>query len=252
VAAATLSLRQLIIESVTLKTILFDFNGVIINDESIHRAALDEILLSENLPPQGREFWQISVGKTDRSCLQMLLEKRGRFVSGEYLDKLLTKKAATYRQKLNELAALPIYPDAIECLEKLRDLGYQIGLVTGAIRAEVEYILEQAQLRDYFGAIVTGDEVSQSKPSPEGYLKAFDRIAAMLPDLGLEPQECLAIEDTFPGIAAARAAGMQVVAISHTYPLHMLQRHAHWAIDSFADLELERIIERFDRSRVHF
>ncbi len=75
-----------------LKAVLFDFNGVIIKDEAIHRELNDELLIAENLPPQGKEFWKVSVGRSDRAALTELLKSRGRFVTDEYLDKLIAKE----------------------------------------------------------------------------------------------------------------------------------------------------------------
>jgi beta-phosphoglucomutase len=231
----------------TLKAVLFDFNGVIINDEPIHRQSIDELLLAENLRPQGREFFQVSIGRTDRSCLAELLALRGRSVTAEYLDKLLAQKAIAYRQKLASLGDLPIYPDVAKFLERLKKLGYTLGLVTGAIRSEVEFVLEKSNLQEYFPVIVAGDEIASSKPAPDGYLQAIDLLNQLDPNLQLAARECLVIEDTFPGIKAGQSAGMQVVAIANTYPLHMLQRRANWSIDSFEDLELDRIVATFDR-----
>jgi HAD superfamily hydrolase (TIGR01509 family) len=233
---------------VILKAVLFDFNGVIINDEPIHRQLIDELLITENLRPQGREFWQVSLGKTDRSCLQELLKLRGRFVSDEYLDKLLSRKAIAYFQRIESLATLPIYAEVIDFVKQLRDRGYKLGLVTGAIRAEVDFILQKAELDRYFQAIVTGDEVTHSKPAPEGYLLAVQRLNQSDPSLNLQPGECLVIEDSFPGIQAAKSAGMQVCAIANTYPFHLLQRQANWTIDTFADLDLDRVRALFERS----
>ena len=64
----------------------------------------------------------------------------------------------------------------------------------------------------------------------------------------MHPSECLAIEDTFVGIAAAKKAGMQVVGISHTYPLHMLQRQANWTVDDFLEIELDRVEQVLSQS----
>ncbi len=228
-----------------LKAILFDFNGVIIKDESIHRELLDELLLSENLPPQGKEFWQVSVGRSDRVCLRELLKLRGRFVSDEYLDKLVAKKAIAYRHRLEQLVTLPVYPEVVQFIDKLYNSGYKLAVVTGAIRSEVELVLKQAEIDRYFETIVAGDDITQSKPDPQGYLLAVDRLNQLYPELNLFPAECLAIEDTFAGIQAVKSAGMQVVAIAHTYPFHMLQRQANWTIDCFADLELDRVTDAF-------
>jgi beta-phosphoglucomutase len=231
---------------VVLKAVLFDFNGVIINDEPIHRELIDELLLAENLQPQGKEFWQVSLGRSDRACLRDLLKMRGRFISDEGLEKLIAKKAIAYRQRLDNLVTLPVYSEVVQFIEKLYTSGYKLAVVTGAIRSEVELVLKQSEIDRYFGTIVSGDEIKQSKPDPEGYLLAIERLNQIHPDLNLLPSECLAIEDTFPGIQAVKSAGIQAVAIAHTYPFHMLQRQANWTIDSFADLELDRVNQFFD------
>lgn len=229
-----------------LKAVLFDFNGVIIKDEAIHRELNDELLLAENLPPQGKEFWKICVGRSDRAALKELLKLRGRFVTEEYLDKLISKKAIAYRQKLEQLETLPIYPDVSQFIEQMFNSGYKLAVVTGAIRSEVEFILKQGKLGLFFDAIVAGDDISESKPDPEGYLLAIDRLNKLYPDLNLLPSECLAIEDTFAGIEAVKAAGVQAVAIANTYPFHMLQRRANWTIDRFEDLEFDRLDKYFE------
>lgn len=229
-----------------LKAVLFDFNGVIINDESIHHALLYDLLLAENLLPQGQNFWQMSVGRSDRACLRELLKLRGRFVTDEYLDKLVAKKAIAYRQRLEQLASLPIYPEVVNFIDRLHVSGYKLAVVTGAIRSEVELVLQQGEINRYFETVVAAEDITQSKPDPEGYLLTVDRLNQLNPDLNLLPSECLAIEDTFAGIQSAKSAGIQVVAIAHTYPFHMLQRQANWTIDSFADLELDRVSEYFN------
>ncbi len=229
-----------------LRAVLFDYNGVIINDESIHRQSLDELLLAENLSPQGNDFWKISVGRSDRACLRELFKLRGRFITDEYLEKLVKRKADIYRQKLQQLVTLPIYPEVIPFIDRFFDGSYKLALVTGSVRSEVELVLKQAEIDRYFETIVTGDDISQSKPDPEGYLLAIAQLNQLNPNLNLLPSECLAIEDTFAGIQAAKAAEIQVVAIAHTYPFHMLQRQANWTIDTFADLELDRVANFFD------
>jgi beta-phosphoglucomutase len=231
---------------VVLKAVLFDFNGVIIKDEAIHRELNDELLLAENLPPQGKEFWKVCVGRSDRAGLKELLKLRGRFVTDEYLDKLISKKAIAYRQKLEQLETLPIYPDVVPFIEQMFNSGYKLAIVTGAIRTQVELVVQQARIGMFFDTIVAGDEISQSKPDPAGYLLAIDRLNKLYPDLNLLPAECLAIEDTFAGIDAVKAAGIQAVAIAHTYPFHMLQRRGNWTIDTFADLELDRVNKYFE------
>ena len=230
-----------------LKAVLFDFNGVIINDEPIHQELINEILLGENLLPLGSEFAELCLGRSDRVCLRNVLTRRGRQVTEEYLTKLINKKASLYRERIGKLEKLPIYEEIYSFLERVKARDLQIGLVTGAIRSEVESILQRVNLGDYFSVIVTGDEISTSKPQPDGYLLAVERLNRWNFNLQLQPQECLVIEDTFVGCEAAKRAGMQVVGIAHTSPFHFMQRVSNWAIDNFSQLDLDRVEETFSQ-----
>jgi HAD superfamily hydrolase (TIGR01509 family) len=230
-----------------LKAVLFDFNGVIINDEPIHQELINEILLGENLLPLGSEFAELCLGRSDRVCLRNVLTRRNRQVTEEYLTKLINKKTSLYRERLGKLEKLPIYEEIYSFLKRVKARELQIGLVTGAIRSEVESILQRVGLGDYFSVIVTGDEISTSKPQPDGYLLAVERFNRWNFNLQLQPWECLVIEDTFVGCEAAKRAGMQVVGIAHTYPFHFMQRVSNWAIDNFSQLDLDRVEETFSQ-----
>lgn len=227
----------------TWKAILFDFNGVIINDESIHQELIDNILLQENLRPSSAEYKQICLGKSDRNSLREIFKLRGRFISEKELNKLIIQKAQAYEQKIAQLESLPIYPDVIPFLSKIKESGLLIGVVSGALHSEIELVLEKGNINDYFQVIVGGDDINLSKPEPEGYLSAINLLNQQNPDRLIQASDCLAIEDTFAGITAAQNAGMQVVGIANTYPIHMLQRQANWTVDSLSELELDRIKE---------
>jgi beta-phosphoglucomutase len=228
-----------------LKVVLFDFNGVIINDEPIHQGLINEILIGENLLPLGSEFGQLCLGRSDRASLRDVLAHRGRSVTEDYLTKLIEKKSGLYQARLANLDKLPIYEEINAFLRRIELRDLKIGLVTGALRSEVELILQQAEIRDYFNVIVTGDEINASKPQPDGYLLAVERFNRWDFNLQLQPSECLVIEDTFAGCEAAKRAGMQVVGIAHTYPFHFMQRVSNWAIDNFAQLDLDRVEQAF-------
>ena len=166
--------------------------------------------------------------------MKSILANRGRIVSDDYLERLLTSKTQGYLAKIEQLPELPLSPDIKEFLAKLKEQKIAIGLVTGRPRSEVEYILEKAELTDYIDNMVTGDDLSISKPQPEPYLLA-------LQNLNLEPSQCLAIEDNPVGIEAAKRANIQVLGIANIYPLHMLQRKANWTVDDFSEIELDRV-----------
>jgi HAD superfamily hydrolase (TIGR01509 family) len=231
----------------SLKAVLFDFNGVIINDEPIHEQLIEELLLAENLRSKPDEIRKFCLGRSDRACLTDLLTYRGRPVSNVYLDQLIQRKSIAYQQRLEQLEELPIYPGLYDCIQQLQATDLKLAVVTGALQSEVEQVLNKLQLMEAFSVIVTGDEITLSKPEPEGYLLAVQRLNQLYPELNIQPCDCLALEDAFVGIIAAQRAGIQAVGIAHTYPLHLLQRWANWAVDRFSDLELERIQKKFSQ-----
>jgi HAD superfamily hydrolase (TIGR01509 family) len=231
----------------SLKAVLFDFNGIIIDDESIHAKIMEELLLEENLVLQKGEYEEVCLGRSDRSCLRDLLESRGRFVNNDFLSRLMQKKAQRYLSRIEALEELPIYGGVREFLNRLQELGIKLGIVSGATRQEIELVLNMTQLYEFFPIIIAGDDINSSKPEPEGYLLAVNQMNKEFPDLNLHPSECLGIEDTPVGVTAVKNAGMQVLGVANTYPFHMLHRCCNWVVDYFSDLELDRVISVYSQ-----
>ncbi len=226
----------------SIKAVLFDFNGVIIKDEKIHQQLIDELLIEENLQPsRPGEYQRYCLGRNDYSAIKNILEARGRFVQDEYLDKLVKKKGKLYLQILSTLETIPIFEKVEEFLQSLQAKNLPLAIVSGALKQDIEYVLEKTNLKQYFSVIVSGDEIKTSKPSPEGYLLALTKLNEIYPLLAIKPQQCLVIEDTLVGIASGKNAGMTVIAVANTYPLHILQRHAHWCVDRLSQIDLDQI-----------
>lgn len=229
-----------------LKAVLFDFNGVILDDEAIHAALIEDILLQENLRPQRGEYDQFCLGRSDRDCLDNLLSRRGRAVTTAYLDKLIEKKTAAYQQWLSSSDPCPFFTGALPLLQRLREADLKIAIVTGALHAEVTLALARADVTSAVDCIISAEAVSHGKPHPEPYQRAIEQLQAQFPALALKAKDCLAIEDTLAGIEAAKAAGIKVVGVAHTYPFHMLQRRCHWALDCLDQFDLEAIAAVFN------
>lgn len=229
----------------SLKAVLFDFNGVIIKDGSIHLQLIDEILLGENLQLQRVQERQAFLGISHGTYLQNLLKNRGRVVTEVYMTQLLTRKAQAYIMELEKLEKLPLYPGIEDVIFQIRDHDLKLGLVSDTLSLEIETVLTSAKLAEYFPVIVSGDDVSSHKPNPEGYLLAVERMNQVYPELNLQPHEFLVVEHTPSGIQAAKRAQMQVLGVANTYPFHMLQRQANWTIDYLLDFDLQRIQEVF-------
>jgi len=229
----------------SLKAVLFNFNGVIIKDGLIHIQLIDEILIQENLQPQRVKEREDFLGISHRAYLQNLLKNRGRVVTEAYMAQLLTRKAQAYVLELEKLEKLPLYSGIEDVIFQIRSRHLKMALVSDALSLEIEMVLTSAKLAEYFPVIVSGDDISSDKPNPEGYLLAVERMNQIYPELNLEPDECLVIENTPAGIQAAKRAQMQVVGVANTYPFQMLHRQANWTIDYLIDLDLQRVQEVF-------
>jgi beta-phosphoglucomutase len=225
----------------TLKAVFFDFNGTIINDEAIHRELLQGVLVSENLRPDIEEFREICLGRRDRDCLREVLARRGRVADEATLDRLVAQKSAAYLHWLDTQTKLPIYPGVADLMYRLTADHVPIAIVTGAPRQEVDRVLRRTKLADRVRFIISGEDVAQGKPDPEGYQRAIATMAAATGDTALTAANCAAIEDTYPGLRAAKAAGLVAIGVANSHPFQMMQRQANWAVDFLHQLEVERL-----------
>ncbi|MEM8805004.1 MAG: HAD family phosphatase [Cyanobacteria bacterium P01_G01_bin.38] len=229
-----------------IKAILVSFNNVVVKDDRVQQHLIEQLLIEENLRPDAAEYRPDCLGRSERACLATLLQRRGRFVTADYLNQLLSKKAKAYQAWLNTLDKPPLYPGFEDLLFRIKASPYKLALVASTQAAEVQAVLTKANLTDAFTVIVTDDDVDKSggKPAPDGYQTAIAQLNAKEPTLALKPQDCVAIEDTFVGIEAAKAAGIPVIGVAHTYPYHMIQRCATWAVDYLTEIDFEWIEQR--------
>ncbi|WP_008315150.1 HAD family hydrolase [Leptolyngbya sp. PCC 6406] len=224
-----------------LNAVFFELSGVIINDGALRQRLLDELLIGENLRPDPGEFDQVCRGRGDRTCLQMLLSRRGRVMGAEGLKKLLELRSQRYQEGLASLDRLPLYPGLEDFLYQLKVAQTPLGIVSGAQRGDVDWVLQRAKLATAFSILVTAEDLSPGgdKPAGEGYEVAIARLQDQYPDRFISPETCLAVESSFAGIAAAQAAGVPVVGVAHQYPYRMMQRRADVAVDYLNELDLD-------------
>ncbi|GGA09938.1 hypothetical protein CYANOKiyG1_22890 [Okeania sp. KiyG1] len=133
----------------TLKAVLFDFNGVIINDEFLHEKLIEQVLIDENLLLRPGEYNQFCLGRSDRACLENILTERSRYINEGYLDQLIKRKALAYQQQLESLEELPIYSDTIDFISQVAKANLKMAVVSGALRSEIELVLNKANLDDF-------------------------------------------------------------------------------------------------------
>lgn len=193
------------------KAILFDLDGVLIDSIEQHIAAWQEVFQDYGVELPGLEL-RLSEGEKAELTARRLALKYGLDLSDKQLEELVEKKRNYYKR----IATRGLRDIAGKVVAECRKKGYITGIVTGSVRSNLEWTLSKAE-RDLFYEIITPPlDYNKGKPAPEPYLKAADK-------LGLEPRECLAIENAPLGIQSAKAAGMTCVAITTTLPRTELQ-----------------------------
>ncbi len=198
--------------------VIFDFNGVLLDDERIHLALFNEALAPLGHALSEAEYFDRYVGFDDADCFRHAVEDRGGEITDAEVRRLIDEKAARYLTRMAQDP--PLFPEAAAVVRGLAR-HHRLAICSGALRQEVEMVLAAASLTDCFTALVAAEDVAHGKPDPEGYVAAL----AALNRTGLSPlaaDACLVVEDTVAGIAAAKGAGMRCLAVAHTYPAERL------------------------------
>lgn len=189
------------------EAVLFDFDGVLVDTENVHVAAWERTLR--------RMGWEVPPARCaqaaevdDRAFLADLLAEHG--IADADLDGWVARKQEIAGPLFADGAAWP-YPGAVGLVRSVRAAGVRLGVVSTSWRANIAAALVGIGLDGAFDLIVAKED-GPPKPDPAGYLLALAR-------LGVDPARAVAIEDSPTGLAAARAAGLRVVAVGHRRPV---------------------------------
>ena len=205
-----------------IRAVIFDFNGVLIDDESLHFEMFREVLEQEGVVITENDYHERYLGLDDRGCFEAALLDGGQAADRSRLDALIARKAIRYAEEAAE--GLKIFPGAPECLAALSE-RYPLAINSGALRPEIEFALNLIGRRHCVSAIVSAEEAERCKPDPQGYTLALEKLRECdgLGLLDLVPSECLVIEDSLAGIESAKGAGMWAIGISNTYSAEELR-----------------------------
>jgi HAD superfamily hydrolase (TIGR01509 family) len=228
-------------DATVLRAILFDFNGVLVDDEPLHLRLFQRVLREEGVALAARDYYERYVGLDDRGCFTEVLTRAGARPEAPRVMRLIARKASYYQEAVRR-QGYPIFPGAVELVRAAAAHGATLGVVSGALREEVEQALRQEGLRERFKLLVTAEDVAEGKPSPEGYLRAMEELNSRppLPARLFHPHEVLAVEDTPAGLAAAAAAGLVTLGVAHTYPPEALAA-ADVVAARLAEIDLDRL-----------
>ncbi len=222
-----------------LKAIIFDFNGVIVDDEPLHFQSMQETVASVGIRITKQEYWTNYLPLDDAHCLEAICRNHGRALDDAGRERLLELKALSYRRMLHD--KVPIFPGAAEFV-RAAAARYPLALASGARRDEIEATLQAAALTGFFSVIAGAEDFVQGKPHPESYLFALNQLNRKLNGSSrpIRPQECLVVEDSVGGVEGARAAGMVCLALTNTYPAARLSA-ANRIVSSFHEVKIEEL-----------
>ncbi|HEX8491672.1 MAG TPA: HAD family phosphatase [Pyrinomonadaceae bacterium] len=198
-----------------IQAIFFDFNGVIIDDEPLQLKVYQEVLQPAGVTFTEADYYN-AMGMDDRLFVRTMFERAGKPLADDALAPLIERKTQLHRQEIED--ELPLFPGVLTFI-KAASRSYALGLVSMAVRVEIDYVLERAGLQQAFSVVVSAEDAHSCKPDPCCYQRALEllnerrRAERKLP---LLPAECLVIEDSPPGIQAGRSAGMRTLGVTNS------------------------------------
>lgn len=198
-----------------IRAILFDFNGVIIDDEMLQMKAYQEVFQPYGVPLSEQQYLQ-ALGMDDKTFVRTAFATAKKELSDNDLSVIQDGKTKIHRRLLTD--DLPLF-HGVKAFLKAAAREFTLGVVSMASRDEIGYVFERAGLHSLFAIVVSSEDVQVCKPAPDCYLKGLEKLNEHRQKTGqatLQASECLAIEDSPPGIASARTAGMRTLAVTNT------------------------------------
>lgn len=227
-----------------LKAIIFDFNGIIADDEPIHFELFARVMAEERILISREEYNQLYLHLNDRDAFETGIKRHDQTVPLEKINQLIHRKSAYYNDFITTRDLL--FPDAADFIKKAA-LLYPLAIASGALCGEIEFILKKAGLLDSFPVIIGAEKAVHGKPHPECYLTALTELNKHFKkNPSIKPSEVLVIEDSVGGIVGAHHAGMVCLAVTNSYPENDLIE-ADFIVDSLSDIDFLKIGHRFEK-----
>lgn len=221
-----------------LQAIVFDFDGVIADSERLHLRSYQDILGPEGITISTNDYLTKYLGYDDVGVFKAVGRDYNVAMDDSRIASLIERKGERYESLA--AAGEMLFPGAATFIRSAVDAGVPIAIASGALTHEIEDVLNRAGIRDLFPVIVGADQTPRSKPHPDPYLTAFERLRAHT-GKDLIAWRSVAIEDSRWGLVSARDAGLRCVAVTNTYPAHDLRADAELVIEGLNTLTLEAL-----------
>ncbi len=219
----------------TIKALIFDFDGVILDTETALLRSWEEIYAEYDITVSKVEWASLLGTSTDLPAAYEIIEKH----IGEPIDRESIRIRRMQRE-LELLKSEEVMPGVVDIIAKARERGLRLGIASSSDRKWVIDHLMKLGLHAQFESIRCADDVSHTKPSPDLYL-------AVLRDMGLQPDQAIVFEDSFHGVEAAIAAGIFCVAVPNDVTRHWPMPEADLTVNALLDMELEAYIQLAQR-----
>ena len=207
------------------KAILWDMDGVLADTSQLHFETWERVLTEQGIPFDRQKFHLI-YGLKNRDLLPYLTDKP---LEPQWIEWISDQKELAFRQALPGLQPLP---GVVDWLGRFKSLGWKQAVASSAPQENVDALVDVLDIRDYFDALVTPGDLP-GKPDPAVFIKA-SRL------LEIPVKDCIVIEDSIPGIEAARRANMHCIAVTTTNPPEALTR-ADIVVDSLELLKMYQV-----------
>lgn len=198
-----------------IQAILFDFNGVIIDDERVQMKAYQEVFAEKDIELTEEGYFQC-LGMNDPVFVSTIAEKAGKTLSDEEIKDCVKRKSAKWKESVAK--NIPLFEGVEDFIRRMRT-EYTLGLVSMASREEIDFVLDKTGLGECFKAIVSADDVATTKPDPECYREGFRRVDLAVSAAGhssITRRQCVVIEDSPAGVKSAKGARLKVLGVSNT------------------------------------
>ena len=187
------------------RAVIWDMDGVIVDTAFYHREAWQEVFGKQGILFTEEDF-RHSFGQRNDTIIKKVM---GEEVAPDKLNTISTEKEVIFRESIRQNPR-PL-PGAIELMAATGQDGLLMALASSAPIENIRLLLEGLGIDKYFQSIISAGDVSTGKPDPQVFLLAARR-------LGVEPGNCIVIEDAVAGVSAAKRAGMHCVAVTNTHP----------------------------------
>lgn len=213
-----------------IEAVIFDFDGVIVDTEPLHYAAFQRTLEPLGLHFTWEEYIETYIGFDDRDAFKHAFAIKGTILERDRLQSLIGEKATFFEEVIK--SGVSAYPGVLELIFHLKEQKIPLAICSGALKSDIAPILDMLGIADCFDVIVTADDVAASKPDPECYSLAFQKLRSAHHN-SFSQETTIAIEDTPAGITAAKGAGLMVCGVTNSYPAHRLDQ-ATFVTDSLS------------------